>query len=45
MKQEYVEIDHLVLNHPLKQEVESDITLIEFVEPIDIPNQPVIEVL
>lgn len=45
MEQEYVFIDHLIINHPLQQDVESDLILIEFVEPIDLPTQPMIEVI
>ncbi len=42
---EYVQIDNLILQHPISQNNESDLMLIDFVEPIDSPTQPVIEVL
>lgn len=42
---EYVFIDQVVLQHPIDVEIESDLVLIEFVEPIDIPAQALIEVL
>ena len=42
---EYVFIDQVVLKHPIDVEIESDLVLIDFVEPSDIPTQPVIEVL
>lgn len=42
---EYVFIDQVVLQHPIDVEIESEIKLINFVEPIDIPTQPIIEVL
>ena len=42
---EYVFIDQVVLQHPIDVDIESDLVLIDFVEPIDIPTQPIIEVL
>ncbi len=42
---EYVFIDQVVLQHPIDVAIESEIKLIEFVEPIDSPTQPIIEVL
>lgn len=42
---EYVFIDQVILQHPIDVEIDSDIKLINFVDPIDIPNQPIIEVL
>lgn len=42
---EYVFIDQVILQHPIDVEIESEIKLINFVEPIDIPAQPIIEVL
>ncbi len=42
---EFVFIDQVVLQHPIEVEIESEIKLIEFVEPIDNPAQPIIEVL
>lgn len=42
---EYVFIDRVILQHPIDVEIESEIKLINFVEPIDIPTQPIIEVL
>lgn len=42
---EYVFIDQIVLQHPIDVNIESDIVLIDFVEPINTPTQPIIEVL
>ncbi|CAH9015119.1 conserved hypothetical protein [Vibrio phage 242E40-1] len=42
---EYVFIDQIVLQHPIDVELESDLVLIDFVEPGDLPTQPQIEVL
>ncbi|AUR92795.1 hypothetical protein NVP1177O_30 [Vibrio phage 1.177.O._10N.286.45.E10] len=42
---EYVFIDQIVLQHPIDVELESDLVLINFVEPGDLPTQPQIEVL
>lgn len=42
---EYVFIDQVVLQHPIDVEIESEIVLINFVELIDNPTQPIIEVL
>lgn len=42
---EYVFIDQVVLQHPIDVEIESDVKIIEFVEPIHSPTQPLIEVL
>ena len=42
---EYVFIDQVILQRPIDVEIESDLVLIEFVEPSDIPTQPVIEVI
>ncbi len=42
---EYVFIDQVVLQHPINVDIESNLNLIEFVEPINEPTQPAIEVL
>lgn len=42
---EYVFIDQVVLQHPIDIEIESDIKIINFVEPAHSPTQPIIEVL
>ena len=42
---EYVFIDQIVLQHPIDVELESDLVLIDFVEPGQLPAQPQIEVL
>lgn len=42
---EYVFIDQVILQHPIDVEIESDLVLIDFVEPRDLPTQPQIEVL
>lgn len=42
---EYVFIDQVVLQHPIDVEIESDLVLIDFIEPSESPTQPMIEVL
>jgi hypothetical protein len=42
---EYVFIDQVILQHPIDVEIESDLVLIDFVAPGDLPTQPQIEVL
>lgn len=42
---EYVFIDQVVLEHPIEVEIESAIVLIDFVEQVNVPTQPIIEVL
>lgn len=42
---EYVFIDQVVLQHPIDVEIESDLVLIDFIEPNESPTQPMIEVL